>query len=253
MMIAVFSDVHGNLRALEAVLQHIRRLKPDVIVNLGDCVSGPLWPRETCDLLQSEGLMTVRGNHDRAVGAGRTEEMGSSDLFAHERLTTAQREWLLSLPFALNTGKFRCLHANPRNDTEYLVDEVTADGKLCVASEDQIRARLQSPERPVILCGHSHQPRIVRLGKDAVIINPGSVGCPAYMSSDLPRHASETGAPHARYAVVTLGAGDPRAEFVALEYDWEEAAAMAMTHGRPFWAHALRTGYASPEEPTLPR
>ncbi len=160
MMIAVFSDVHGNVRALEAVLNQIRRLKADVIFNLGDCVSGPLWPRETCDLLQSLPIRTVRGNHDRAVGAGRTEQMGTSDRFAHERVAGAQQEWRLGLPLGLDVAEFRGFHANPRDDMEYFIDEIR-DGRLCLADEERISARLQEPVRPLMLCGHSHQPRIV--------------------------------------------------------------------------------------------
>lgn len=244
MMIAAFSDVHGNLRALEAVLDRIRRLKPDMVLNLGDCVSGPLWPRETCEMLQSLPIQTVRGNHDRVVGASQADQMGASDRFAHERLTDAQREWLLKLPFHLDTPELRCFHANPRDDIAYFVDEVR-NGGLCLAAEDRISALLDGPHHKLILCGHSHQPRIVRLGSGAVIVNPGSVGCPAYLDSGPPRHRSETGAPHARYAVLTTGPEGIRVESIAVEYDWEEASATAMAHGQPDWAHALRTGYAA--------
>lgn len=245
MRIAVISDVHGNLRALEAVLQHIRGARPDAIINLGDCVSGPLWPGETCDLLRSLPALTVRGNHDRAAGIGVPEEMGASDRFAHGRMTSVQRGWLAGLPFELEIEGLWCFHANPQDDMAYLVDAVS-DGRLCLASEDLVRAPLGSSKRPVVLCGHSHQPRIVRLSSGVVIINPGSVGCPAYPDPSPPPHVSETGTPHARYALVTTGAGGPRAEFVAVEYDWEEAAAAAMRNGGASWAHALRTGYADP-------
>ena len=65
MRIAVFSDVHGNLLALEAVLADIRTRGVDSMVNLGDWVAGPLWPRETFELLAGLGIPSVRGNHDR--------------------------------------------------------------------------------------------------------------------------------------------------------------------------------------------
>ena len=67
MRIAVIADIHGNLPALEAVLIDIARRHVDRTINLGDCVSGPLWPREVCDLLMASDDLTIRGNHDRWV------------------------------------------------------------------------------------------------------------------------------------------------------------------------------------------
>jgi predicted phosphodiesterase len=64
MRLAVISDVHGNLPALEAVVADIKKRQVDSTVNLGDCVTSPLWPKETFEALQSLGLPTVRGNHD---------------------------------------------------------------------------------------------------------------------------------------------------------------------------------------------
>ena len=81
MRIAVIADIHGNILALEAVLADLaRRGGADLFINLGDCVSGPLWPRETVERLMSLGWPTVRGNHDRRVRArSARSEMGPSD------------------------------------------------------------------------------------------------------------------------------------------------------------------------------
>jgi len=244
--IAVLSDVHGNLRALEAVLAHLDGIKPDAIVNLGDCVSGPLWPGETCDRLRALPAITVRGNHDRIVGQDAPETMSRSDRFAYERTTGAQRAWLRELPFERELEGVWCFHANPRDDMGYLVDEVV-DGKLRLPSAELVQARLGTAKRPVVLCGHSHQPRIVRLPGGVVIINAGSVGWGAYVDAGPPWHVCETGTPHTRYALVTIGSSKVQVESVALEYDWEDAAATALRHGRADWAHALRTGYVAPE------
>jgi predicted phosphodiesterase len=67
MRLAVISDVHGNLPALEAVLADIKGRAVDFTVNLGDCVTSPLWPKETFEALRSLALPTVRGNHDRWI------------------------------------------------------------------------------------------------------------------------------------------------------------------------------------------
>lgn len=83
-----------------------------------------------------------------------------------------------------------------------------------------------------------------RLGDGRTIINPGSVGCPAYDDPDPPAHVSETGSPSARYAVVEIAHSRtaPRIEFIAVPYEHERAARRADANDRPEWAYALRTG-----------
>jgi hypothetical protein len=98
------------------------------IVNLGDCVSGPLWPRETMDLLDALGLPTVRGNHDRWVAETPRGKMGSSDAFAFDRLTEAQRRTLGTLPAQLDLGDaIVAVHGTPARHG-YLLDDVVEAG-----------------------------------------------------------------------------------------------------------------------------
>ena len=82
MKIAALSDIHGNLPALEAVLDDIERQGADVIVNLGDILSGPLYPSQTADRLMQLGLPTIRGNHDRQLLGADGTRMGPSDRYA---------------------------------------------------------------------------------------------------------------------------------------------------------------------------
>ena len=86
MRIAVLADIHGNLRALEAVQADIAKRSPDVIVNLGDNVSGPLQAAATADLLMQRSYVHIRGNHDRQVVDRAPEAMGLSDRAAHGQL-----------------------------------------------------------------------------------------------------------------------------------------------------------------------
>ena len=65
--IAVLSDIHGNLPALTAVLDDVARHAPDLVLNLGDHASGPLWPRETLELLRRQTWVQIAGNHDRTL------------------------------------------------------------------------------------------------------------------------------------------------------------------------------------------
>jgi predicted phosphodiesterase len=247
MKIAVIADIHGNLAALEAVLDDLqRRGGADIIVNLGDCVSGPLWPRETFDLLEKLAAPTVRGNHDRRVAEDISDKMWLSDRFAHERLTPAQRAHLGALPMRLEIApSVLAFHARPDHDESYLMDEVV-NGHLVRAPLAAIEKRLATlePAARLLLCGHSHRPELLRLSDGRMIFNPGSVGCPAYEDDSEPAHVSEQGSPHARYGSVELrGVGEPCFEFFAVEYDWESAARRAEQAGRAGWAHALRTGF----------
>jgi predicted phosphodiesterase len=111
-------------------------------------------------------------------------------------------------------------------------------------SPERVRQQLGDSKVLVVLCGHSHIPRIVRTAAGVSIVNPGSVGLPAYDDTHPSLHYVETGSPHARYAIIDQEAGILKVDFVALEYDWEGAAKDAAAAERPDWARALETGYA---------
>ena len=84
-----------------------------------------------------------------------------------------------------------------------------------------------------------------------MIVNPGSVGLPAF-SDDTPfLHVIETGTPHARYAIVERRGARWHVHFRVLEYDWDAAASDAYRDGRSDWAQALATGRALRHEPTM--
>ena len=188
MRIAVLADIQGNVLALDAVLNDLQeRGGAELIVNLGDCVSGPLWPRETLERLQELNLPTVRGNHDRRVARDPLDDtMGPSDRYAHDRLTAAQREMLFALPLTLEVAPgVVAFHARPDHDEKYLADAIV-DGRLVRAPLAAIRRRLKAldPACRMVLCGHSHRTELIRIPEGPVIFNPGSVGCPAYHSSD---------------------------------------------------------------------
>jgi putative phosphoesterase len=244
MRIAVLSDIHGNLRALEAVQADLRAQSPDLVVNLGDHLSGPLQAAAVADALMSADYLNIRGNHDRQLLDRPVEQMGASDQAAYSQLTRMHRAWLQSLPATQEIGSDIMLcHGSPHDDREYLLEEVRADG-VHLASARLIRQRLGALNAKLVLCGHSHIPRSVSIGDGARIVNPGSVGLPAY-NDDMPLpHCMETGSPHARYAVLDRKSAGWRIGFVAVEYDWRAASEEARRADRPDWAHALATGYA---------
>jgi putative phosphoesterase len=246
MRIAVLADIHGNLRALEAVQADLRAQSPVLVVNLCDHLSGPLQAAATADVLMSANYLHIRGNHDRQLLDQPVEEMGPSDQAAYAQLTRMHRAWLRTLPATYEIGPNILLcHGSPHDDLEYLLEEVRADG-VHLASAGVIRDRLGSVAAKLVLCGHSHIPRAVSIDDGLQIVNPGSVGVPAYIDDRPIPHCMEVGSPHARYALLDREAAGWRIHFVAVEYDWHAASEDARRANRPDWAHALATGYALP-------
>ena len=241
MRLGVIADIHGNLPALEAVLAKLDAISVDRLINLGDCASGPLWPAETVALLRSRDMSHVRGNHDRVLGAASPEGLGASDSYAWRALDPEARNWLAGLPVEAMVEGALCFHASPGDDEAYLMEEVH-DGHLVPSPVATIERRLGGRAAALMLCGHSHLPRAARLSSGTIVLNPGSVGNPAYHDTN-PAHVSESGMPHARFAVVTLGKEIAIEHHLAV-YDWELAAERAESNGRADWAHALRTGTA---------
>jgi predicted phosphodiesterase len=238
---AVIADVHGNAWALEAVLRDIAARGLTNIVNLGDNANGPIDPARSIELLRASGAIHVRGNGDRMTGEGGALARGSAK-FARERLDIAALRWLRELPAVVRGDGWMAFHATLRTDEEYFLENVVA-GKTVLASSIEILARLGEADANLVLCGHTHIPRLVRLG-GRTIVNPGSVGLPAYVDNDAPQHVVETGSPDARYAILRRDASDWRVEFVCVPYDWTAAAAAARAAGWEDWARNVETGYA---------
>ncbi|MBV9460062.1 MAG: metallophosphoesterase family protein, partial [Bradyrhizobium sp.] len=197
MTLAVIADTHGNLPALEAVLADIARRGVTEIIDLGDCASGPLWPRETCELLMARGFPTVRGNHDRWVATLAPADMNPSDRFTYGALDETQRRWFGDLPATLRLdADILAVHGRAGDDNCYLLEDIE-QGRLVRATADAIAPRLGRTDAALVLCGHSHQQHMVRVPGGPLVLNPGSVGLPAYRDPVGTPHVSEVGSPHA--------------------------------------------------------
>src|SRR6202000_1276735 len=177
MRFAAIADVHGNYLALEAVIADIRAQGIQDIVNLGDMASGPLDARRTMDALMALDAVHVLGNHDRYLIDRPPEKMGAWDRPAHARLDARHLDWLRLVP---STQVFRdqvfLCHAMPDNDEAYWLETGLPDGTVRMASLEAIEQAAVGITQSLILCGHSHLARAVRLSDGRMIVNPGSGG-----------------------------------------------------------------------------
>lgn len=212
MKIAVLSDIHGNLPALQVVAEHIDRWRPDAVYVAGDVVNrGPL-SRACWEFVQARGWPIVRGNHEDYVSAWHSPDVAPDDpyydLFASARWTFQQMgscgQVLGTLPGQLSIqdpagNEVRLTHGSMhRND----------DGIYPWVSEDELRTKI-SPAPAVFIAGHTHQP-FVRYIDETLIVNSGSVGTP--FDGDV----------RASYAQLTWQANRWHGHIVRLPYDREQ-------------------------------
>ena len=237
MKVAVISDVHGNRLALEAVLDDIARMGVDATFNLGDLVTGPLEPNWTADILMDLDIPTVRGNHDRVLIENTPEELGPIDRFAQEQMETRHRAWINDLPATMSMldDVFLC-HGTPTSDEDPWLDGWWEGRKVTTPDEAYVAAKAEGFDFPVLLCGHTHIPKAVRLRDGRLIVNPGAVGLQL-----------NHGSPDARYATIERREGKYYPSFHAVPYDHFAAARQAEANGFPQWRDALVTGWVGPK------
>lgn len=244
MRFAVLADIHGNADAFRAVLEDMDALGLTTAVNLGDFFSGPLNAGQTAALLMERDFISIRGNHDRYLIEQDPSDMGPSDKSAFDQLSAAHLAWIKELP---ETGMvledvFAC-HGTPRDDNTYWLERVEKDGRIRAATLAEIQAEADGIEASLILCAHTHIPRCIRLPDGRTIVNPGSIGCPAY-DDDMPvYHYMQTGTPNASYAVIEATPQGWSVSHRSIPYASDKASALAARGGRDDWARGLATGW----------
>jgi len=199
--VALLSDVHANLIALEAVLADLPAV--DAIWVMGDTVGYGPDPADTLALLRERGAWLVAGNHDRAVATGEGLELfnpaARAAAIAHrEWLGAEDRDVLAAMPLTVEPAAgYTICHGSPRDPLwEYVFDARAAS----FAMTDLATARC--------CVGHTHVPATFRTGDGRVMINPGSVGQP------------RDGDPRASYALLDPLTADVRVRRV--DYDIAE-------------------------------
>jgi putative phosphoesterase len=178
--IALVADIHANVWALDAVLSDIKKQRVDTVFNLGDILYGPLKPRATYDRLQALGdLLTIRGNQDRQIYDATEPDRRSNPTLDYvvKDLGEEPIRWLATLPpTAIFEEEIFLCHGTPASDETYLLEDV-ASLRPMLRPESEILRLVRSVRHPLIVCGHTHIPRLVSLANGQMIVNPGSVGC----------------------------------------------------------------------------
>lgn len=237
MRVAVVSDIHGNLRALDAVLAEIDREQVDELWCLGDLVGYGARPNECCAAIRGRAALSLSGNHDMAVigTLDLTEFAGDAAVAARWTRTVldgGEHAWLIGLAQSGQRATAALFHGSPRNPVwEYVLSEHVALQSLLATTA------------PLVLVGHSHIALGVSLDGDELggglapagtevqldgkrwLLNPGSVGQP------------RDGDPRAAWLLLDLDAG--RAEFRRVAYDITSAQREITDAGLPA-ALALR-------------
>lgn len=244
MKIAILSDIHSNVYALEAVLHDAKQRACDKLANLGDILYGPISPRDTYNLLLENEFLTISGNQDRQIYEATQAEISSNPTmrFILDDLGSEPLEWMRSLPFDMqvNADLYFC-HGTPTSDLIYLLEDVSS-GTAQLRSDDEIRQLLSGQKTKLVCCGHTHIPRFVKLSSGTFVLNPGSVGLQAYTDEEPVFHSMENYSDRASYAIVELVGSEWVVEHVRVAYDVASAVEKCLSRGREDWAHFLETG-----------
>ncbi len=233
MKIALISDIHANLPALEAVWEDVQSQDPDSIYCLGDLVGYGAQPNEVVQFIRDNHVPTIMGNYDNGVGHDldscgcaytdkRLERLGELSIWWSRGHTTEQnKQYLRSLPKEIrlseNGSEILLVHGSPRSLHEYLPEQrptVTFERIAKVANCD------------IMLFGHTHIPYQKQVA-DTLFVNAGSVGRP------------KDGDPRACYVVLENG----EVTFRRVEYDMQSAARAIKESDLPdYYAEELLVG-----------
>jgi predicted phosphodiesterase len=257
MNIALFSDIHANLPALQAFFKDVEGRNPDAIYCLGDLVGYNIWPNEVINEIRSRRIPTIAGNYDFGIGrnsndcgcaykTGKEIENGKVSIaFTNSIMTDEERKFLRTLPahikveFQLNEDRLNLLlvHGSPRKINEYLFED----------RQEKSMLRMMEQAGADIMCfGHTHKPyhRILNSGTNGQnhfrhAVNIGSVGKP------------KDGSPQGCYVMLTINdissvfdKDSIKVEFIRFDYDFEKAAKAVEESPLPNeYAEMLRKGF----------
>lgn len=230
--VVVFSDVHGNLTALDAALGEIRALAPDFVVCAGDIAQFGPQPNECIQRLAEQRIPCVRGNHDqdflepipiRADTAPAARMVAEIHNWGHNQLSPHSKQYLASLPFSwrcrqVAAASLLVVHASPDSDKEIILGN-----SLEVIAKHCTRA-----ECAAIVAGHLHTPFIAAEGP-YLWVNAGSCG------------AAMDGDPRGAFAILDWNKGRWKAQIRRFDYDLDQADVAFLSSAMP---HAQKLSQA---------
>ncbi|AXY72558.1 metallophosphoesterase [Paraflavitalea soli] len=256
MKIALFSDIHANLPALEAFFADVDSHKPDAIYCLGDLVGYNIWPNEVINEIRKRGIPTIAGNYDFGIGraiddcgcAYKTDQEKANGAisisFTNEIVHPEERKYLRALPahirleFQLNNDRLNVLlvHGSPRKINEYLFEDRDEKSMLRI---------MQDADADIMCFGHTHKPyhRTLNAGTADTphyrhAINIGSVGKPKdgdQRGGYVLLHIDENSSTAVKDCI--------QVEFIRFTYDVEKAAKAVEDSPLPnAYAESLRKG-----------
>lgn len=236
MLLAVISDIHGNLPALEAVFAELEREQPDELVCLGDVALGP-QPSETLRRVRALGCRVVMGNWDAWVLDGFPEAQGepgrrfveqgewwARSLSSDDRafIGTFEQQVELQVPGADVLG----FHGSPSSYDDMI---------LATTPHEELLRLLDGCDQPLLLCGHSHV-QLVRVIEGRLLVNPGSIGLPF---RGVPLGEPQPISPWAEYALVRIDNRRVAVDLRRTRYDVEGMLRYTIESGAPYaswWA-----------------
>jgi predicted phosphodiesterase len=238
MRIAVFSDIHGNCIALDAMLADLDGQSIDRMVCLGDAIQGGPQPAQVVQRLRELGCPVVMGNADAWLLTG---ERTDDEAISNERQERMQavRQWTLSqlsnddrafiaafqptIELALDDGfTLLAYHGSPKSFNDVILPDI---------AQDKLAAFLDGPSADVYCGGHTHVQFVRRIGAGPQVhFNPGSVGIAA--SHHQPDEGFQADA-WAEYAVLDVRGGRSALEFHRVSFDVAALIASFEQSGRP--------------------
>lgn len=214
MNVAVIGDIHSNKFALESVFQDINTKEIDFILCTGDLVGYLPFPNEVIDIVRSNRVVAIKGNHDQRIGEssmvtdGEINNMTEEEIhkkasmaFTNWEISDENRKYLKNLPeqikININGLTLLIVHGSPKAIDEYLYEDQETLSELSKTLEEDI-----------IICGHTHIPYHVTIN-DKHFINVGSVGKP------------KGGKPQATYQILSIKDDQISSELRKVDYDVE--------------------------------
>lgn len=237
MRIAIFSDVHGNRFALEAVLKDIESVKPDAIANLGDQIWGSGDPAGAWKLQQEIGAVMVRGNTDEFLSY-EDKEFGPALGFVQwlrNQLPSDSAAQLMQLPIVQTIGdEVVVAHSNLKTPHEALFDtKETANIPIAEVTQQMLDQLASYPKAKVVVVGHTHT-EVIATHEGITFVNAGAVS------------RQKDGDPAARWVLLEKRWNRWSVSFRRVEYDLEAAVRWTLAHipeaDKEALANNLRTG-----------